>query len=192
MFNVNQKNTVYFGTHIKNLEALINGITTPLIRDEKYISVSVSGYCSVIPVTSHEELSFLAGMYVSTYKAAVLNEHNCMQWKRGYKNSLTYIDGFGPNEHETYHEFGKMLKNNRKGTNICAVIKGSKADIITLDKSAVSEFEFLSQALHPYIREISIPMIEGFIVDQYNYDDVESLLIKRSIDKKIWKVEEIE
>lgn len=191
MFNVNQKNTVYFGTHIKNLDALINGITTPLIRDEKYISVSVSGYCSVIPVSAHEELSFLADMYVSRLKAAILTEHACLQWKTGYKNSLTYLDGFGPNENDTYHEFGRMIKNNRKGTNICAVIKGSKADIITLDKSSVSEFEYLSQALHPYIRQISLEIIEGFITDKHNYDEVESYLLKRSIDKKIWKVDDI-
>lgn len=192
MYNINQKNTVYFGTQLKNIDSLLRGITIPLARNEKYISVSVSGYTSVIPVTEHEELSFLAGIYISTYKAAVLNEHNCMQWKTGYKNSLTYIDGFGPNEQETYHEFGKRIKNNRKGANICAVINKSKAKLISCRKETVSDFEYLSQALHPYITEICLPMIEGFIVDQYNYDEVESILIKKSIDKKIWKVEEIE
>ena len=118
MYNINQKNTVYFGTQLKNIDSLLRGITIPLARNEKYISVSVSGYTSVIPVTEHEELSFLAGIYISTYKAAVLNEHNCMQWKTGYKNSLTYIDGFGPNEQKPITNSGKGSKITVRGKHL--------------------------------------------------------------------------
>ena len=123
MYDINSEGTIYFGTKVENINTLNDkGLNKPFTRNEKFISVSVSGYKGELPVSCHDELSFLSDIFANKYHAAKINNDKYLKWNIGYKNSITYIDGFGPNENKTYNEFGNEKENNRVGQNITAII----------------------------------------------------------------------
>jgi len=191
MHSLNEAGTIYFGTKFENINKVLLGLSSPIERDEKYISVSVSGYKGLLPLTVHEEILYLGNIYKSEYNALDIDSSMYCHWKTGYKNSLTYIDGFGPNKRESYNVFGEQKENNRKGQNVAFVID-KKYQYKLMDSKALEKTtmeEHFSLALHSFISEITYDMISGIVFDSFNIEQGKEFLKKNKIDKKIWNIE---
>jgi hypothetical protein len=191
----NLEKTIYFGTRIDYLSlVLTNGITKPSTREEKYISVSVSGYSAPIDINCHKEVNELAHVYLNQYKACVLDTKYRLQWKNGYNNSMTSIDGFGPSKLEYFNVFGQKELNTRKNENIALVINNDYfSELIYPSKSDIEiDYNYLSLALHPFISQITSNMVDGIIVSKFMYDKVNKILNELNIVKQLIILEEME
>jgi len=45
---------MYYGTKVDNLDLIQKGITHPFERNERYISISISGYSGILPLSVHD------------------------------------------------------------------------------------------------------------------------------------------
>jgi len=177
-YDINSKDTIYYGTQVENIYKLDKySIDKPFIRSEKFISVSISGFIGYLPVTSHDEIEFLSNIYSKKYNAADIDDNKIIHWKTGYKNSLTYIDGFGPSDMKHFNVFGETKINNRIGQNIVAIIdKKYITEIVNIEYfnkiKTDNLFEYLSLSLHGFIKRIEPKMILGWIVDEENFEQI--------------------
>ncbi|MDC7224579.1 MAG: hypothetical protein PQJ60_12620 [Spirochaetales bacterium] len=192
-----EQGTIFFGTRYENIYRLDSeGVEKPFQREERYISVSASGYCGGVSCFEHKDLDLLSRIYSEELNAASLDGEGYLSWKEGYKNSLTYHDGFGPCDRPTFHRFGKHVKNDRKGQNVCALIHPSHSSSFVIpDKGADKNelpFEYLSLALHPFIKKIDPEMIFAWIGDEKNYDRIRKDMAEGLLRKKeVYLVEEL-
>lgn len=190
MYDINSKDTIYFGTKLENIYTLDKTIVRkPFVKDEKYISVS--SYRGKLPISCHEDISYLSRIFTDKFKASMIDEKNYIKWKNGYKNSLTYIDGFGPNENQYYNEFGKDITNTRVGENIAAIIdKKYISELIIPDK--LCNFKYLSTSLHSYIKKITPEMVIGWIADSNNIERIRyDMRVGNLRNNNIYLVDEI-
>jgi len=190
MEEVNKPGIIYYGTKLEYLEQVLHGINKPIIRNESFISVSISGYTGLLPLTVHEDLLFLGNVYKNKYNAAYIDQDSYIHWKDGYINSLTCIDGFGPNDKAYYNVFGVKKKNTRKGENI-ALVMNRNTEIALPEKGFGFPHEYLSLALHSYIKKIEVKDISGIICDDNNKAIVENKLREMCLELKTWNVKEI-
>ena len=190
--------TIFFGTSYENIYLLDSvPIDKPFHREELYISVSSSGYKGFISTNEHEDLQLLGKVYADKLRAAQIDSGGFLNWKCGYKNSITYLDGFGACDLKYFNCFGESQINNRIGKNITAVIhkEHQKTFILPQSKSNDGQIsnEYLSLALHPFLPQIRPEMILGWIVDSKNHlklkNDIHTGKIK---DKPFWLVKEID
>ena len=191
----NLQKTIYFGTKIDCLSLILkDGIIKPLKREEKYISVSVSGYSAPIDINCHKEVNELAHVYLNQYKACELDTRYRLQWKNGYNNSMTNIDGFGPSKLEYFNVFGQKELNTRKNENIALVInKNYFSELIYPCKSDTEiDYSYLSLALHPFISQITSNMVDGIIVSKFMYEKVNKIINEVNIIKHLIILEEME
>lgn len=189
--------TIFYGTNIDNIYCLDSkGIEKPFIRNEHYISVSCSNYKGYLSCKEHDDLLYLAKIYTKKYNAAVIDKKGFLKWNAGYKNSLTYIDGFGACETDQINLFGKSVKNDKIGKNITAVIYSTfQKDFIIPSESFKTDdisFEYLSTALHPFLIGIFPEMIFSWIADKENYSIMKDAMNHGKLKKKpIYLVDEL-
>lgn len=190
MVDINEIGMIYYGTKVENLKMILGGITKPLERNEQYISVSISGYKGIIPLNVHEDLIYLGSIYKKEYNAMEIDDLMYGKWKIGYKNSLTYIDGFGPNNEQFYNSFGEKKENNRKGKNITLIL-GNSIEIAYPEKIGKEPFEYYSLALHSFVKEIKLENILGIICDKNNINEVNTEISKYRELIQIYDVDEL-
>lgn len=189
MINPNLKGTIYYGTDIKYIEDIDkNGMSKPRLRNEQYISVSISGYESKIQC-NHPELEELARVFANELQVANYNDKR-LSYKDGYINSITCLHGFGPNPNSYFPSFRGLIKNNRTQNTIVAVIsKEASKDLVCPDEE--NTFEYFSLALHGFIKAINPDYILGWIVHKESADRVKELMDSGVLKKReIWIVEE--
>ncbi|QUI23111.1 hypothetical protein HZI73_12800 [Vallitalea pronyensis] len=184
--HVNDRGTIYYGTDIKYIEELDKeGLTKPRCRDEQYISVSISGYKSAIPIT-HPELIDMARVYSQEMQICTLKDQK-LYFKTGYENTLTYIEGFGPNPSQYLKSYYGLVVNNRTANTMTAVLNHSAHEALVQPEKART-FEYMSSALHGFIAHIVPDMIEGWIVPEQRYHSINELMDKGKIRRlKLWK-----
>lgn len=195
MNEINREGIIYHGFAICFLDDIDkNGIIFHPDKN-RLVSVSQSGYKGVLPFNVHEEIEFLSKeVYSKEYKAVSFHEEY-IKWNSGYKNSLTYIDGFGATELAEYNSFGEK-KATRVGSRITAVIENDKSNQLLTKEEVLKykawEEEYLSLALHPYAKVITPESIIGWIADQENIEIVKNRMSSGNIrDLKVWLVSEI-
>lgn len=189
MINPNLKGTIYYGTDIKYISDLDkNGLLKPRIRHEQYISVSISGYNSEVQC-NHAELEELARIFSEELQVAEYKDRK-LSYKDGYINSITCLHGFGPNPNSYYPSFNGLMKNNRTIDTITAVIsKDALIDLVYPDKN--NGFEYLSLALHGFIKSINPDLILGWISHKEKADELKDMMINGILkERQIWIVEE--
>lgn len=189
MINPNLKGTIYYGTDIKYIEDIDkNGMDKPRLRNEQYISVSISGYESEVQC-NHPELEELARVFSNELQVAEYKDKK-LSFKEGYVNSITCLHGFGPNPNFYYPSFNGLMKNNRTQNTIVAVIsKEASGDLVYPDKENV--FEYFSLALHGFIRVINPDWILGWIVHKERVAEIKDLMSSGVLkERDIWIVEE--
>jgi hypothetical protein len=195
MNEINREGIIYYGFDISLLDEIDkNGIN---YHQEKniLISVSQSGYEGVLPFTLHEEIEFLSKEIYSKEYNAVSLEEEYIKWNSGYKNSLTYIDGFGATDLAEYNSFG-VKKETRVGRRITAVIDNNKSNQLLTKEEVLKykecEEEYLSLALHPYAKAIAPESIIGWITDNGNIETVKDKMSANDISsRKVWLASEI-
>ncbi len=165
--NIHKKDTIYYGTGIEFIEEIDKfGVTRPRHRNEQYISVTVSGYESKHDLT-HDDLKEFARVYSEVLEIADI-EDNRLNYKLGYENSMTYIEGFGPNPSEYLRTFYGLVKNIRTSNTLTVVLRPEATSLLVIpDKKR--EFEFLSLALHAFIKRIKEEDIIAWIVPEIHY-----------------------
>lgn len=166
MRQINNFGMIYYGFDFRSLEMIDSQGIIADTGSSHLISVSISGYQGALP------------------------------WKNGYKNSMTYIDGFGVCDLPEYNVFGENRKNTRIGQKVTAVLDNIVQDqFMNFDELRIHqkhEEEYLSLALHPYVREINPDLILGWIVDETNFEDIKSKMKRGEIaDRETWLVSEI-
>lgn len=189
MINPNQKGLIYYGTDIKYLENLDkNGLDRPRVRDEQYISVSISGYASEVPC-DHEDLRELARVFSNGVQAADYTDGR-LTYKEGYVYTLTCLHGFGPNPNKYYPGFYGFIENRRTINTVTAVIS-SEAEkyLITPDKGRTNEY--LSLALHSFLREINPDLIVGWIVHREKAAEILTNMENGTLTQRaLWIIED--
>lgn len=181
---INDRGTIYYGTSIEHLEDIDkNGLSKPRHRQEQYISVSVSGYESPIEIL-HNDLKEMAKVFSEHAKICELKD-NRMHFKPGYINTLTHVQGFGPNRNKYLLGFYGLVDNERAQDTIVAVI-GKENQHILVHPDKENQFEYMSLALHGFVEQIKPDHILGWIVPNKHYETIvskmkEGILSKRSI-----------
>lgn len=189
----NAQGMLYFGTRIKNLVRLDSDeITRPLVKKaEELISVSVSGYRGMMPVTVHPEIKVLADTLIEDGHAELVDGH--LAYRVGYNHSLTAYHGFGPSKTLPRNVFSNKDLTGRNRTNIAAVLANDPANLAghTLDRSR-SWFEYLSLSLHEFVHRISPELIVGWIVSRENVAVVREWVETNAIRPlPIWAVQDL-
>ncbi|MCT4687008.1 hypothetical protein [Vallitalea sp.] len=184
--NVNDKGIIYYGTDIKYIEELDKvGLMKPRKRDEQFISVSISGYESVIEI-GHPDLVEMGRVYADEMGICTIKD-NKFHFKDGYCNTLTYIQGYGPNTSEFLNSFYGLVKNERT-QNTITVILTKEADKLLVRPEKNRKFEYLSLALHGFIECIKPEVIAGWIIPENRYNEVIQMMGRGRIRKlKVWK-----
>jgi hypothetical protein len=185
----NQKGAIYYGTdyqYIYDLDKL--GLKSPRHRDEQFISISISGYDGV-QKCEHPELKEFARVYAEELEIAEYKE-GFLIYKSGYINSVTCIEGFGPNPNTHYNSFFGLIQNTCSKDLVTAVLSKEAAKYLVFpDKER--EFEHLSLALHGFIREINPEFIIGWIVADERINDLKNKMDSADIRKReIWSINE--
>jgi len=180
--NVNEAGTIYYGTDIKYIKELDKkGISKPRHRQEEFLSVSISGYTSAIEI-GHPDLLEMAKVYSNHLKVCLLQE-NKMYFKSGYKNSMTCFQGFGPCPNKHLVTVYGLIENTRSRDKVVAVVsKKSSHKLVKPDAS--NEHEYLSLALHGFIKEILPIDIVGWIVHSSHLQEVSDMMRTGEISNK--------
>lgn len=189
--NPNDTGLIYYGTdyqYILDLDKM--GLQSPRHRNEQYISVSISGYESKNKC-EHPELQEFARIFseelkIAEYKDCFLN------YKSGYVNSITCVEGFGPNPNLFYNSFFGLVEN-LSNNNLVTVVLSSEASNYLVFPDKEREFEYLSLALHCFIKEIIPDLIIGWIVSNDNVQDLKQKMDLGVIEKReIWSIKEFQ
>ena len=191
MNDPNSKDLIYYGTEFKFIEELDRcGLKSPRFRKEQYISVSISGYKSEIKC-EHPELKEFARVYCDELQIADLID-GCLHYKDGYTNSITCVEGFGPNPNLYYNSFYGLVSNSTKREVVTAVIS-EKASRYLVIPDPVNEFEYLSLSLHSFIEQILPEYIVGWIVPEDKVDEINNRINKGFMEKRqVWAVNQFE
>jgi len=170
--NINAENTIYYGTSIEYIYELDSiGMTKPRYRNEQHISVCISGYASKYEL-GHEDLKEFGRVYTEVLNVASV-KNNRLCFKDGYHNSMTYIEGFGPNPSPYLRSFYGLVKNVKTENTMTAVISPEYIDeLVKPDKTRT--FEYLSLALHGFLDVIRPEMICAWIVPDKHYSRIMS------------------
>jgi hypothetical protein len=185
----NQKGAIYSGTdyqYIYDLDKL--GLKSPRHRDEQFISISISGYGGV-QKCEHPELKEFARVYAEELEIAEYKE-GFLNYKSSCINSVTCIEGFGPNPNTHYNSFFGLIQNMCSKDLVTAVLSKEAAKYLVFpDKER--EFEHLSLALHGFITEIKPEFIIGWIVADERVHDLKNKMDSADIKKReIWSINE--
>lgn len=183
--NVNEKGTIYYGTNIEHIIELDQvGLFKPRLKHEQFISVSVSGYHSKFSI-GHPEIAEMANIYCKILNICDIKD-NRLLYHDGYENTLTYVDGFGPNPSKHINSFYGMIENNRTQNTITAVIDKTAANHL-VEPSQDRTHEYLSLALHSFIEYIKPEMIVGWIVPESRKRDILKLMDEGGIRRlELW------
>jgi hypothetical protein len=185
----NQKGTIYYGTDYQYIYDLDkSGLKSPRHRDEQFISVSISGY-EGREKCEHPELKEFARIYSEELKIAEYKE-GYLNYKNGYINSVTCIEGFGPNPNSYYNSFFGLIQNSCSKDLVTVVLSEEAAENLVLpDKER--EFEHLSLALHGFIKKIDCDFIIGWIVADERIHDLKYKMDSAEIEKReVWSISE--
>lgn len=187
---MNEKGTIYYGTAIEYLEEIDqNGILKPRHRHEQYISVSISAYESPIDIL-HEDIKRMAQTFSLADICSINNNRIC--YNPGYRNTLTHIQGFGPNRNKYLFGYYGLIDNERSQDTIVAVV-GKEHSHLLVQPDKDKEFEYMSLALHGFVKEIKPEHIRGWIVPIIHYQDIKTKMVQGKITKRLlWTDEDIE
>lgn len=188
---VNEKGTIYYGTSIEHIKELDKkGLDKPRERNEQYISVSISGYTSAVEIM-HEDLEGMGRVFSDEMKICSIRD-NKIHYKIGYINSLTHIQGFGPNRSKYLFSLYGPVENKRSEDTLVAVIGKECSDqLVEPDKE--NEFEYMSLALHGFVKIIEPDHIKGWIVSRKHYPYIHNMMLNGQLCKrKIWIDDEFE
>jgi hypothetical protein len=186
-YKPNQKGTIYYGTDYQYIYDLDkSGLKSPRHKCEQFISVSISGYEGRIKC-EHPELKEFARVYSEKLKAAEYKE-GFLNYKSGYINSVTCIEGFGPNPNSHYNSFFGLVQNLCSKDLVTAVLsKEAGKHLVFPDEE--KKFEYLSLALHGFIREINQDFIIGWIVADERMQELKDKMDSSKIKKrKVWPI----
>jgi hypothetical protein len=189
VYDPNKKGIIYYGTDYQYIYELDNsGLKSPQHRDEQFISVSISGYESKIKC-EHPDLKEFGRIYSQELKIAEYKE-GFLTYKNGYVNSMTCVDGFGPNPNAYYNSFFGLIENSRTKDLVTAVLSTeAEGDIVFPDKER--EFEYLSLALHGFLKEINHNFIIGWIVADEHMNELKVKMNSGKMEKReIWPISE--
>lgn len=191
MIDPNQKGLIYYGTDIKYIYDLDkNGLDKPRVRDEQYISVSISGYASAVPC-NHDDLKELARVFSRGVHAADYT-NGCLTYKPGYIYTLTCLHGFGPNPNKYYPGFYGLIENQRTVNTVTAVIS-SEAEKYLIRPDQTRTYEYLSLALHNFLQEINPDLIEGWIVHRTKAAEVQANMETGVLkNRALWVIEDVD
>lgn len=187
---MNEKDTIYYGTAIEHLEEIDqNVILKPRHRHEQYISVSISAYESPIDIL-HEDIKRMAQTFSLADICSINNNRIC--YNAGYRNTLTHIQGFGPNRNKYLFGYYGLIDNERSQDTIVAVI-GKEHSHLLVQPDKEKEFEYMSLALHGFVKEIKPEHIKGWIVPTKHYQDIKTKMAQGKITKRLlWTEEDVE
>lgn len=183
MINPNQIGMIYYGTNICYLEEIdYCGIEKPRFRDEQYLSVSISGYRGFIPC-KHPELQEMARIFseelnVASYKDGYLKYHE------GYINSLTCFQGFGVCPNSYLHTYEGLIPNRTNNEKLTVVIS-NKASSYLVFPDKENTFEYLSLAIHSFLKKLRPEDIVGYITSSHNREYVQDLIKNKKIKNHI-------
>ncbi len=120
--NMNKKDTIYFRTSIEFIEEIDKfGVTRPRHRNEQYISVTLLGDESKHDL-AHDDLKEFVRVNSEVLEVADIVD-NRLNYKLGYENSMTYIEGFGPNPSKHLRIFYGLVENMSARNTITVVLK---------------------------------------------------------------------
>jgi hypothetical protein len=189
--NPNKKGLIYYGTDYKYIEDLDKNIlSNPRHREEQFISISISGYESSSKC-EYPDLQEFARVYTKELKIAKLN-NGCLYYENGYINSMTCIEGFGPNPNLYYNSFFGLIENTRS-KDLVTVVLSDKAEKYLVFPDKEREFEHMSLALHGFIGEINPEYIIGWIVANENIQNLKNKMVKGELKKRgIWSINEFQ
>lgn len=189
MINPNKSGLIYYGTDLCYIEEIDkNGVSKPRYRNEQFISVSISGYQGIIACT-HPELIDMARIFSEELKVATF-KNGYLHYKQGYINSLTCFQGFGVCPNKYIHTFDGLKLNINNDSKLTVVISDKASSLLAIpDKS--NEFEYLSLAIHSFIKIIRPEDIIGYIVTKSNALSLKDLIeAKKLTSKYIWGIED--
>jgi len=187
----NGKGVIYYGTDYQYIYDLDkSGLKSPRHRDEQFISVSISGYMSKVKC-EHPELMEFVRIYSEELKIADCNE-GFLSYKNGYVNSITCVEGFGPNPNLYYNSYFGLIENLRSKDLVTAVLS-ERAEKYLVYPDKEREFEHLSLALHGFIEEIHSDFILGWIVADVHVDELKNKMATGEMKKReIWSVKDFQ
>ena len=187
MINPNEKGLLYYGTSMEQMLKLDQeGIDKPMVRQEQYISVSVSGYEGILPC-EHPELKGMAEVFSNALKVAEFKD-GYLKYHEGYVNSMTCFQGFGPCPNEYIHTFYGLSENYHDENRMTVVLSSSASKWLSKpDKDR--KFEYLSLALHGFVSRIVPEDIIGWIVEDCKYDEILNKMKDGTLKQRaLWKV----
>ena len=187
---INSKGTIYYGTSISYIEDLDkNGLSKPRERHEQFISVSISGYESPIELC-HKDLEGMARVFTDVGISKILN--NRLIYKTGYHNSLTYIQGFGPNPSKHLLSIYGLVENNRTNETLVAVIDKKYGNHL-VEPNEENLMEHMSLAIHGFIEYIKPEFIVGWVVPDKYFEEIDVKMKSGILKKrKLWSANQIE
>jgi len=183
----NEKGIIYYGTDYQYIYDLDkSGLKSPRHRDEQFISVSISGYESKAKC-EHPELMEFVRIYSEELKIAEYNE-GFLSYKNGYANSVTCVEGFGPNPNSYYSSYFGLIENSRSKDLVTAVLSEEAAKFLVYpDKER--EFEYFSLALHGFIEEINSDFILGWIVADERANELKNKMVAGEMkEREVWPI----
>jgi len=183
----NEKGIIYYGTDYQYIYDLDkSGLKSPRHRDEQFISVSISGYESKSKC-EHPELMEFVRVYSEELKIAEYSE-GFLSYKNGYVNSITCVEGFGPNPNLYYNGYFGLIENSRSKDLVTAVLS-EKAEKYLIYPDKEREFEHLSLALHGFIQEINPDFILGWIVADEHVNELKNKMLAGEIkEREVWSI----
>jgi len=182
-----KKGTIYYGTEYQYIYDLDkSGLKSPRHRDEQFISVSISGYESKAKC-EHPELMEFVRVYSEELKIAGYND-GFLSYKNGYVNSITCVEGFGPNPNLYYNSYFGLIENSRSIDLVTAVLS-EKAEKYLVYPDKDREFEHMSLALHGFIEEIDPDLIIGWIVTDEHVNELKNKMVTGKMkEKEVWSI----
>lgn len=180
--DIQKKNTIYYGTSIEFIEEIDKiGMIGPRHRNEQYISVTISGYESKYDL-SHDDLIEFGRVYSEVLDIADIVD-NRLIYKLGYENSMTYIEGFGPNPSKHLRTFYGLVENKRTFNTLTVVLRPEAIDRLVIPDTD-RKFEFLSLGLHCFINEIREEDIIAWIVPEIHYERICNMVIDGTLKNR--------
>jgi len=183
----NEKGIIYYGTDYQYIFDLDkSGLKSPRHRDEQFISVSISGYKGKTKC-EHPELMEFVRIYSEELKIAESSE-GFLTYKNGYANSITCVEGFGPNPNLYYNSFFGLIENSRSKDLVTAVLSANASEYLVYPDRE-REFEHLSLALHGFIEEINPDLVMGWIVADEHVNELKNKMAAGEMKKReVWPI----
>jgi len=111
-----------------------------------------------------------------------------LTYKNGYANSITCVEGFGPNPNLYYNSFFGLIENSRSKDLVTAVLSANASEYLVYPDRE-REFEHLSLALHGFIEEINPDLIMGWIVADEHINELKNKMAAGEMKKReVWPI----